>query len=354
MKLTVLSVAYSMAPVRPDTAGGAEQVLALLDSALVRAGHRSIVVAWEGSTPAGTLLPTPRPEGPLDEETRGWCRERHHEAILLALERWPVDVIHMHGLDFYCYLPPPGVPVLVTLHLPPDWYPPHVFAVDRPETYLHCVSASQRRACPPCASMLPEIENGVEVERFAARVRKRGYAMALGRVCPEKGLHLALDAAARARVPLLVAGQVFGYEAHERYFREEILPRLDGRERRFLGALAFERKRRLLAGARCLLAPSLVAETSSLVAMEALSSGTPVIAFPSGALADIVEHGRTGFLVRDEKEMAEAISQAALLDPEECRRTARERFSARRMNRRYLELYERLAAWRAGAPGYPA
>ncbi len=166
---------------------------------------------------------------------------------------------------------------------------------------------------------------------------------ALGRICPEKGFHIALDAAARAHVPLLVAGEVYPYEAHQRYFREEFLPRLNGSQSRFLGAAGFERKRRLLTAARCLLAPSQVPETSSLVAMEALACGTPVIAYPAGALRDIVEHGRTGFLVSSEAEMAEAIEAAGALDPAVCRRAACERFPAARTIREYLNLYERLA-----------
>jgi len=192
--------------------------------------------------------------------------------------------------------------------------------------------------------MLPPIENGVPVERLGSRVRKRGFALCLGRVCPEKGFHIALDAAARARVPLLIAGEVYPYEAHQRYFRDEFLPRLSGSKSRFLGAAGFERKRRLLAAARCLLAPSQVPETSSLAAMEALACGTPVIAYPAGALREIVEHGRTGFLVSSEAEMAEAIEAAGALDPAACRRAACERFPATRTIREYLELYERLAA----------
>ena len=85
------------------------------------------------------------------------------------------------------------------------------------------------------------------------------------------------------------------------------MPRLD-RRRRFLGPLGFARKRRLLAAARCLLVPSLARETASLVAMEALACGTPVIAFPNGALAEVVEDGRTGFLVENTREMAAAIA----------------------------------------------
>jgi glycosyltransferase involved in cell wall biosynthesis len=86
-----------------------------------------------------------------------------------------------------------------------------------------------------------------------------------------------------------------------------------------------------------------VPETSSLVAMEALACGTPVIAWPAGALAEIVEHGRTGYLVRSVGEMAEAIRAAGAIDPEVCRQTARARFSAARTIERYFELYRRLA-----------
>jgi glycosyltransferase involved in cell wall biosynthesis len=78
--------------------------------------------------------------------------------------------------------------------------------------------------------------------------------------------------------------------------------------------------------------------------MEALACGTPVVAFPSGALAEIVEHGVTGFLVRDEAEMAEAIRAAPRLDPEACRAAARRRFSAGAMVARYLDLYRSLLA----------
>lgn len=342
MSLTVLNVAWPFAPVGPDAIGGAEQIVHQLDVALVRAGHRSIVLAREGSTVAGELAAVQIPDGDRDDALLRDVWDRQLANLANVLAHASVDLVHLHGIDFHEYLPPPPVPVLVTLHLPPDWYPPEVFGLARPSTFLHCVSAAQERKCPPGSQLLPFIENGVPTKALAVRTVKGRYALALGRICPEKNFHVALDAGTRARIPVLLAGQVQPYEAHQRYFREKIVPRL-GSTRRWLGPVGFTRKRRLMAAARCVLVPSLVSETSSLVAMEALACGTPVVAFRSGALPEIIEHGVTGYLVADELEMAEAIHLAGALDPEVCRETARRRFSLGRMVERYLDLYRRLA-----------
>ena len=339
--MTVLNVAYPLAPVGPHATGGAEQVLSLLDRALVRAGHESVVIACEGSTVAGRLVAIPCPAGPLDEAARRKAQADTRRAIRDALARRRIDVVHLHGVDFAEYAPAFGPPRLATLHLPPSWYPRAAF---RTGAQLVCVSSAQARVCPAESRT---IANGIDLDDFGAMVRKREFALALGRVCPEKGYHLALDAAAEAGMPLVLAGAVYGYPAHVEYFEREIAPRLDAR-RRFIGAAGLARKRRLLAAARCLVIPSQVAETSSLVAMEALASGTPVIAFRSGALPEIVEDGRTGFVVDGVAEMARTMRRAGEIDPEVCRQTARERFPAERMCAEYLSLYERMT-WRSGA-----
>jgi glycosyltransferase involved in cell wall biosynthesis len=279
----------------------------------------------------------------LTAAARAAAHAAHRREIASAMSASPIDVVHVHGLDFVEYLPPAGAPVIATLHLPPSWYPSSVFSLERPGTYLHCVSESQRRACPSSPLLLPTIPNGVPVERLAYRRRKRSFVAAVGRICPEKGFHLALDAARRARVPMRLAGRVFPYESHQMYFDREIAPRLD-HERCFVGIVGFRAKRRLMGRARCLLVPSLAPETSSLVAMEALACGTPVVAFPHGALAEIVEPGVTGYLVSDVAEMAEAIHACAAIDSERCREVARARFSSTRMLGSYLALYADLAA----------
>jgi glycosyltransferase involved in cell wall biosynthesis len=342
LMLTILNVAYPLAPVGLDTPGGSEQILALLDSALVESGHRSVVVGCEGSAVRGTLIATPWSRDLFADSGRDRLYQSYRAAIHRALETYEIDVIHLHGVDAHHYLPPAGAPALITLHLPPAWYSPQLFNLERPRSYLNCVSFSQRKACPEIAHLLPVIENGVPVRLFPVRVRKRGFALVLARICPQKGIHVALDAAAAAGVPVLVGGEVFPYEDHERYFREQVLPRL-GRTRRFLGPVGFRRKRGLLAAARCVLVPSVVPETSSLVAMEALACGTAVVAFASGALREIVEDGVTGFLVSNEREMAQAIDWVRFIDPLRCRSAAVERFSSESMVRRYIHLYGAIA-----------
>ena len=338
--LSILSVAFPFAPVRADPVGGAEQILARLDRALVDAGHESTVIAVEGSRVAGHLITSPAVEGVIDERIRERVCRAVKETMTMLLSRRHFDLIHLHSLDFHEHLPPPGVPVLVTLHLPLDLYPEAALRPSRAGTWLLPVSASQARARPGLPLLAP-IENGVDLSPVRPRAR-RDYALALGRICPEKNFADALDAARGAHCPLLLAGDVYAYPEHERYFEREIAPRLD-RSRRWIGPVAGSRKRRLLAGARCVLIPSRIAETSSLVAREARAAGVPVIAYPAGALPDIVEHGRTGFIAEDVSCMAKAIRAAHRIDPEDCRRAARERFCAERMIREYLALYRRLA-----------
>ncbi len=344
-QLTVLSVAYSLAPVGAAAVGGAEQVLSTIDAALMDAGHRSVVVAQAGSATRGTLWPVVPATAAFDDVVRARAVLDQRDAIARALDDHRVDIVHLHGVDFYDYVPTrAGIPVLATLHMTSEWYPDGALA-PRSGVSFNAVSRFQADEYTSRFGVpITVIENGVAVDRLRPvdSPRQPPYAVALGRICPEKGYHLALDAARLAAIPLLLAGRVFPYETHLRYFAREIRPRLD-RERRFVGPARFHRKHRLLAHARCLLVPSLTPETSSLVAMEALACGTPVIAFPAGALRDIVQHGVTGFLVENEREMADAIEAAGDLDRAACRHAAEARFSARAMTTRYLQLYEQLA-----------
>ena len=283
-------------------------------------------------------------------------RARAHAAIREAtdavLRDGAIDVVHLHGIDAADYLPPPSVPVTITLHLPVEWYPREALRPARQDTWLHGVSRTQDAAIRQIADgarVLPPISNGIDVAAFQRhRHARRSFVLMLGRICPEKGQHLALQAAARAACPLILAGELFPYAWHRDYFRDEVAPRL-GPHARWIGPVGFARKRCLLSAARCVLIPSTAPETSSLVAMEAAACGTPVVAFASGALPETMQHGMTGLIVRSVEEMAAAIGDAAAIDPETCRQVARKRFGVGMMIGAYLERYRMLARVREAA-----
>jgi len=342
MPLTVLSVGYPLAAIKENTAGGAEHILATLDAGLVAAGERSIVLAPTGSRTAGVLLPTtPIPES-LTEEVHAQACEQYKKIIERVIHDDGVDIVHMHGVDFHKYLPDAGCPVVVTLHLPPDVYPPTIFQSNRPNLHLVCVSRSQSAECPKGANLYTTIPNGVSPIHAEYPRVKGNYALCLGRICPEKGFHLAIDAATACGVPLVLAGVVFGYNSHKHYFEAVIRPRLIP-PHKFVGAIGGKQKMQLLAGARCLVVPSLVNETACLAAMEALACGTPVVAFRRGALVDVIENDKTGYLVDSPEQLPGAIEATQYLSSSLCREFAEQHLSASLMVQRYLSLYRDLA-----------
>jgi glycosyltransferase involved in cell wall biosynthesis len=352
MTLRVLQVAYPFAPVRPDAVGGAEQILYELDRGLVETGHRSTVVACEGSEVCGALeLDGPQEEA-LDAlrcvSRRAGLRQRLE--VILREQRF--DLVHFHGVDFYEYLPTAALPMLATLHLPPSFYPIDVFQGGERAVLLNCVSVSQHRSCPESERLVAPILNGIRTSNFSPSYDKADYLLVLGRICPEKGYHLALEVAHRLDVPLVLAGKVYPYPEHVRYFEEAIRPRLDDK-RRFYGPVGPLERAALLSSARCLLVPSLVEETCSLVALEAMASATPVIAFRRGALPEVVSDGLTGYVVEDVEAMAAAVGKLDALDGRACRRIAVERFSVERMVSAYLRLYESIRRWER-APAWVA
>lgn len=351
MRLTVLSVAFAFASVGPHAVGGAERILTDLDEALTEAGHQSLVVACEGSRTRGQLFSFALPKnGIVDETMRREVPRQCREAIQRALQSARVDVVHLHGMDFDAYELPEEIPTMVTLHLPLGWYRPGALERRRGRALFVCVSESQRRRWPGGLAALGDVvvvENGVGIPERWNEGPREDVALVLGRICPEKNQHEALEAGNMAGIPVWIGGHTFPYREHQDYFVKKIAPQLQSNgtfpHHRFLDSPQPDEKYDLLSRARCVLHPTRAPETSSLVAMEALAAGTPVIAYRSGALPEIVEDGVTGFLVEDAGAMAEAIGKVDSLSRARCRAAAERRFSKQRMVQEYLGLYESLA-----------
>ena len=377
-KSRLLLVAYPLLPVSDESAGGAEQILWTLERELAARGWETEVAACSGSRVSGRLIATdtavggqcksgeqgqgqrPHPskrglDGAPAEHTddRFAEREREHaDRVLAACAERDYALVLDHSGQFFRHVCGDGAAVrgaiLTTLHLPRELYGAEAFkGVDGSgagKVWFHCVSQSQRREFMDLPRMLGVVRNGIDVGRFAASDdggEKTEYLLWLGRVCPEKAPHLAIAAAERAGMPIVLAGQVYPFAWHEQYWEREVRPRIDGRRVRWVPLPTFAEKAKLLRQARGLLVTSLVGETTSLVALEAMASGTAVVAFRRGALEEVVAEG-TGYLVGGVEEMAAACGRLGAIRAEDCRAWVEREFSARAMVDGYERLIEEL------------
>jgi glycosyltransferase involved in cell wall biosynthesis len=336
--LRVVVVAPPWYPVPPDAYGGIERVCYDLVQGLVDDGHDVTLV---GAGPDGTsaryrpaLPDPPRGLGTVEAPVQ---EVRYAAAVAEVLDGVSADVVHDHSLAG----PLLGVsgtrPTLVTAHGPTDG--PVGDYYSRLRLPFVATSLAQRKHAP-AVSWFATIYNGIPVERFPFRVEKDDYALFLGRLSPEKGAHLAAEAAQKAGVSIVLAGKA-SEPGERQYLENEVLPQLRGSST-FIGEVHGPQRDELLAGARCLLSPVQWEEPFGLVNVEALACGTPVVALPRGSLPEIVRHGRTGYLCSDVTGLAEGILRADELDATACRTDALDRFDIRVMVRSYEQAYRAL------------
>jgi glycosyltransferase involved in cell wall biosynthesis len=341
---SVLFVSYPVLPVSDASCGGAEQMLWVLEHEFAKHGCKTAVAACEGSTVSGELIATGT--APTTSDAFEFRAAEHSRKVLQAVRERSFGMVHDESGFWWEHAGGCEAPVLATLHLPRSFYPERLFRSIASNVFFNCVSESQVAEFCDVPRMLGVIPNGIVLKRFPFERKKRDYVLWLGRICPEKAPHLAIDAARRAGVKLVLAGQVYPFQWHQSYFESEIKPRLEsaGENVRWIEKPGFEEKVELIRHAKAMLLSTQAPETSSLVAMEAAACGTPAIAFPNGAIPEVVQHGVTGFLVEDWREMAHAISDLDQLWPEDARALAEERFSSRRMADEYERLYSEVAA----------
>ncbi len=165
--------------------------------------------------------------------------------------------------------------------------------------------------------------------------------MFIGQIASAKGTHLAVEAARRLGMGLIIAGKIDPHNT--RYFAETIEPYIDQKHIRFVGEVGYE-KRELYAHARCLLMPICWEEPFGLVSIEAMACGTPVVAFARGAIPELVIDGETGYVVSDVDQMVDAVRRIDDIQPRRCRQHVEENFDAPLLATRYLELYRRIIA----------
>ncbi|WP_433208395.1 glycosyltransferase family 4 protein [Nocardia sp. CA-107356] len=332
--------------VPPKAYGGVEAVVADLVDALVARGHDvTLFGAGEPGTKAKFVPVWDRalPErlgDPFPEVVHALKVRRAIEQIATTSG---VDLVHDHTfagpLNAPAYLDL-GLPTVVTVHGPVDEGDSRRYYRELGrEVSLVAISDRQRELAPDL-NWVGRVHNALHVDQWPFQVDKGDYALFLGRFTAAKGPHLALQAAHAAGIPLVLAGKC-SEPLEQAYFEKEVRPLLTERDHLF-GMADAVAKRKLLAGARCLLFPIDWEEPFGMVMIEAMVCGTPVVALRGGAVAEVVVDGVTGRICDDPSELPAAIAEVRDLDPAACRAHVEAYFGAGPLGRGYEQVYHRL------------
>ena len=346
--MRIAQIAPLAEAVPPKLYGGTERVVSYLSEELVRLGHDvTLFASGDSETSARLVACAPRALR-LDAAVKDPLAP-----LALMLERvraqaHEFDILHFHLQ--HVHLPvfrPLARRTVTTMHGRLD--PPELAPLYREfsEMPLVSISTAQRRLLP-FANWIATVHHGLAREVCPFNPGPRGgYFAFLGRVSPEKGLDRAIETARRAGVRLRIAAKVDPCD--EEYFQREIVPLLGLPGVEFVGEVNEAQKPAFLGNATALVFPIDWPEPFGLAMIEAMSCGTPVIAWAQGSVPEVVEEGRTGFIVDSMEGAVAALEKAARLDRLEVRNRFEERFSAARMAQDYLAVYRALGRRRAVA-----
>ncbi len=333
MKIAMLAPISWRTP--PRRYGPWEWVVSLLTEELVRQGCEVTLYATGDSlTSASHRWVIPRPyseDGEIDPKVAECL---HISAVFEEADRY--DLIHNH-FDFMplSYSALVRTPVVTTIH---GFSSERILPVYRKyngRTYYISISNADRH---PDLTYLDTIYHGIPVEEYPFREKKGDYLLFLGRIHHDKGTKEAIELARRAGLPLLIGGII-----HDRdYYEQGVAPYVDGRLVQFLGTVSNEEKRELLAGAKALLHLINFNEPFGLTVIEAMACGTPVLAMRRGSMAEIVEEGKTGFLLDSLEEGREKVALLAELSPYRCREWVENRFTTAVMAAKYRSAYQKI------------
>jgi glycosyltransferase involved in cell wall biosynthesis len=339
--MRIAQVAPVFESVPPRLYGGTERVVSYLTEELVREGHDVTLYASGDSVTRARLVSASALAARLDPS----CVDPLARQTVL-LDRVLRDARQHDQIHFHCdYFHFPftrrlGVPHVTTLHGRLDIPDLALLYEEFRDQPLVSISEFQRRPVPN-ARWVGNVYHGLPVDLLRPLADGPGdYLAVLGRISPEKGVDRAIDIAERAGMPLKIAAKVD--PADKVYFEQVIEPLLDKPHVEYLGEIGDTAKQEFLGRARALVFPIDWPEPFGLVMIEAMACGTPVVAFERGSVPEVIEDGKSGFVVSDVDEAVEAVTHLEEIDRAECRAEFERRFTAERMAADYLAVYRTL------------
>jgi glycosyltransferase involved in cell wall biosynthesis len=334
MQIALIAPPFISVP--PDAYGGTELFIAHLAESLVDSGHRVVVYA-NGASRVRCEVRSLYPDRcwPPVDPTSGYLRNADHTAWSIADAAKSADVIHLNDAIGLPMTRLTNVPVVLTLHHPHE---PVLSAFYEQYPAIEYVAISDAQARRERMPNITTVHHGVRTDGYRFSADKGDYVAFLGRIVPCKGAHTAITVARRAGLRLKIAGET--QPIYERYFRDQVLPHIDGDQIQYLGEADEALKNELLSGARALLFPIEWDEPFGLVMIEALACGTPVLAFAGGSVAEIVQDGVNGWICRDVDDMARRAASPGI-SSQSCRAWVCRHFSCERMANDYVDVYRR-------------
>lgn len=336
--MKILLIAPPWIPTPPVAYGGTETVVDNLAQGLQKAGHEVTLFATGDSTSPVDLsyhFKTAVGVGRTDST----LKELLHVAAAYDIARH-FDIVHDHtliGPSFGARFP--HLPIVTTNHLPFQNGLDEYYRIISKKVPVIAISESQAKLATQ-VRLAGVIHHGVDISEFPIGGGKGGYALFLGRMSPDKGVHIAIDAAIATGIPLLIAAKCREKSEIE-YFTEQVEPRLGGNIE-YLGEVGRLEKLRLLGGAKCLLNPIAWPEPFGMVMLEALACGTPVVTTSFGAAPEIVDHEATGILADSLPDLISALTRVDQLSRSACRYSAEQRFSSEIMVAKHLLVYQNI------------
>ncbi|MEU7910365.1 glycosyltransferase family 4 protein [Microbispora bryophytorum] len=334
--LHIAMVAPPWYDVPPRTYGGIEAVTAALVHGLRARGHRVTVIGAGREVDLRTYdePPSARIGEPFPEVV-------HAAEAARLLRGLDVDVVHDHSLAGPLTAAGRLVPTVVTCHNDVSGELGDYYRSLGADVSLVAISASQRAAAPGL-NWVGRVHNAVDVAAWPFLERKDDWVLWLGRLSPDKGAHLAIEAARAAGRRILLVGRR-AERAEHAYFRERVEPLL-GPDAEYLGEADGPLKNELFSRARCLVLPLLWDEPFGMVMIEAMACGTPVVALRRGAVPEIVADGVTGYVRDTPDELPAAIEAVAALDPHVVRDRVARHFDVPVMVEGYERVYRGIVA----------
>ena len=338
-KLRIAQIAPLWFSIPPKKYGGIERIISFLTEELVRRGHKVTLFAAGNSKTKAKLVSLTK-KGAISE---GVSWHDYYFNLLnhsIAFERASqFDIIHCHwGIMGGFFQKFTKTPVLHTLHNIPSQIDPRwkVFKYYKDDLNLVFISKSERKNAPIRFKHSWVVYNGIDTSKFKFNPKPKNHFIWIARVCPAKGIKEAIEIAKRAKVKLLLAGQIQPH--HREYFEKEIKPELNS-QIRYLGELSQEELSDFYGQAKGCLYPISWEEPFGLIMAESMACGTPVIAFNRGSVPEVIKDGKTGFIVKNIPEAIRAIKKIDQIDRRECRKWVEKNFTVEKMVDEYEKVY---------------